>query len=139
MLLRGRIKNTFGVLNVDTLINPNIPEIYTFHKKQGTLATVLLATVDNPAGYGVVRMRGNSIVEFLDRPEKSPSNLVDASFYVFEPDVLKFIPKGKFMTRSLFNILAKEGQLSGFVHDGFLFDVATPFGYEKAIKEWKPV
>lgn len=138
-LLRGRIKNTFGVLNVDTLINPNIPEIYTFHKKQGTLATVLLATVDNTAGYGVVRMRGNSIVEFLDRPEKPPSNLVDASFYVFEPDVLKFIPKGKFMTRNLFNILAKEGQLSGFVHDGFLFDVATPTGYEKAIKEWKPV
>ena len=137
-LLRGKIKNTFGVLNVDTLINPNIPEIYTFHKKQGTLATVMLATVKDTADYGVVRMRGNSVVEFLDRPEKPPSNLVDASFYVFEPDVLKLIPKGKFMTRNLFGILAKEGQLSGFVHDGFLFDVATPTGYEKAIKEWKP-
>ncbi len=138
-LLKGRIKNAFAVLNVDTLINPNIPEIYDFHKKQGTLATVLLGTVEDPSEYGVVRMRGNHIVDFLDKPQKSPSNLVDASFYIFEPDVLKLIPKGRFMTRDLFRILAKEGQLSGFVHDGFMFDVATPQGYEKAIKEWKPV
>lgn len=136
-LLKGKIKNTFGVLNVDTLINPNIPEIYNFHKNQGTLATVLLATVSDTSEYGVVRVRGNRIVEFLDRPEESPSNLVDASFYIFEPEVLKLIPHGKFMTRDLFNILLKEGQLSGFLHDGFMFDVATHAGYERAIKHWK--
>ena len=138
-LLKGKIKNTFGVLNVDTLINTNIPEIYNFHKKQSTIATVLLATVNDPSAYGVVRMRGNNVVEFLDKPQKAPSNLIDASFYIFEPEILKFIPKGKFMTRDLFKILAKEGQLSGFVHDGIIFDVATPEGYEKAIKEWKPI
>lgn len=137
-LLKGRIKNTFAVLNVDALINPDIPEIYNFHKKQQSLATILLANVQDPKDYGVVRMRGNQIVEFLDKPTNAPSNLVDASFYIFEPEVLKFINKGKLMTHDLFKTLAKKSQVSGFVHDGYLFDVATHDGYEKAIKEWKP-
>jgi NDP-sugar pyrophosphorylase family protein len=136
-LLRGKVKDTFAVLNVDALVNPDIPEIYNFHKAQKTLGTIMLATVEDPRDYGVVRMKGNNIVEFVDRPERAPTNLVDASFYVFEPDVLKLIPRGKFGTNDLFKILAKEGQLSGFVHDGYLFDVATHEGYEKAIKGWK--
>jgi NDP-sugar pyrophosphorylase family protein len=137
-LLKGRLKDTFAVLNVDALINPDVPEIYNFHKMQKTAATILLATVKDPRDYGVVRMKGNNIVEFVDRPERAPTNLVDASFYIFEPGILRLVPRGRFSAKDLFKILANEGQLSGFVHDGYLFDVATHEGYEKAIKEWKP-
>jgi len=137
-MLKGKVKNAFAVLNVDALINPNIAEMYNFHKKEGRLATVLVAHVDDPHDYGVVKMRGSQVIDFEDRPEKIQSNLVDASFYIFEPEVIKFIRKGKMMLRELFKILVKEGQLSGFVYDGFLFDVGTHEGYEKAIKQWKP-
>ncbi|MCX6815418.1 MAG: sugar phosphate nucleotidyltransferase [Candidatus Aenigmarchaeota archaeon] len=137
-LIKNKIKNTFIVLNVDALINPDISEMYTFHKKEGRLATVLLAQVDDPSDYGVAKMRGSQIIDFEDRPSRTESNLVDASFYIFEPEVLKFMKKGKMMMKDLLKILVQENQLSGFLYDGFLFDVATHEGYERAIKNWKP-
>lgn len=137
-LLRDRMTKTFGVLNVDTLVDVDIAEMYNFHKKQGTLATMLLASADKPEDFGVVRMKGNSILEFLEKPKKAEASLVNAGFYILEPGVLKFIGKGKTMTEDLFRALAKQGQLSGFVHDGRIFDVGTHEGYEKAIKEWRP-
>jgi len=33
--------------------------------------------------------------------------------------------------------LCLTGKLNGFLHDGKIFDIGTPAGYEKAIKEWK--
>ncbi len=138
-LLRGKIHDTFAVLNVDTLINPNIPELFNFHRKQGALATILLSNSNDPTEYGVVRMHGNQVVEFIDQPLNAPTNLIDASFYIFEPEALRYVPNGKVMTDKLFSILSSKGSVTGFVHDGFLFDVGTPHGYEKAIKEWKPI
>ncbi|MBI3190241.1 NTP transferase domain-containing protein [archaeon] len=136
-LLKDRIRSTFAVLNVDTLINPNIPEIYDFHKRSEALATILLTSVKDPKDFGIVSMHGNQIVEFMDRPSTAPTNLADASFYVFEPDILKLVPKGKFMTDSLFDVIKKNGKVMGFMHDGFLFDVGIPDGYEKAIKSFR--
>jgi len=137
-MMKERIKDTFAVLNVDALINPDIAQMYNFHKKEGRLATVLVASVNDPRDYGVVKMRGSQVIEFESRPDQTKSNLVDASFYIFEPAVLKYIKDGRVMIKDLFRTLIKEGQLSGFVYDGFLFDVATHEGYEKAIKEWRP-
>lgn len=138
-LLRDRIKDTFAVLNVDTLVDIDIAEMYNFHKKEDAMATVLLVNSEKPGTFGVVRMRGNKILEFVEKPEKkAPSNLVNAGFYIFEPAVLRYVRKKKTMTEDLLGLLAKEGQLAGFVHDGKMFDVGTHQGYEKAIKEWKP-
>jgi NDP-sugar pyrophosphorylase family protein len=137
-LMKDSMRNTFAVLNVDTLVSMDIAEMYNFHKKEGKLATMLLANSDNPEAFGVARMRGSSIVEFLEKPKGATTNLINAGFYILEPGALKFIQKKKTMTADLFRQLAKDNQLSGFVHDGAIFDVGTHEGYEKAIKEWKP-
>jgi NDP-sugar pyrophosphorylase family protein len=138
-LARDYINDIFVTLNVDTLINPNIPEIYEFHKKQGSIATVLLVTTADPTAFGVVKMSGNRILEFVEKPSiaHAPSRLINAGFCVFEPQIFDFIPKRRLMIESLFNKLAREGQLSGFVHDGMVFDVAKD--YEKAVKQWKNI
>ena len=133
-LLKGRIRSTFAVLNVDTLIDPNIPEIYNFHKSSEAIATILLTSVKDPKDFGIVSMHGSQIIEFVSRPSSAPTNLADASFYILEPEVLKLVPKGKVMTDGLFSVLKKNGKVMGFMHDGFLFDVGTPYGYERAIK-----
>ena len=133
-LLKGRIRSTFAVLNVDTLIDPNIPEIYNFHKSSEAIATILLTSVKDPKDFGIVSMHGSQIIEFVSRPSSAPTNLADASFYILEPEVLKLVPKGKVMTDGLFSVLKKNGKVMGFMHDGFLFDVGTPYCYERAIK-----
>ncbi|MFH0832234.1 MAG: sugar phosphate nucleotidyltransferase [Candidatus Aenigmatarchaeota archaeon] len=135
-LARDYIKDTFIAMNVDTLMNPDIYEILNFHKKQSTLATILLVLTENPRG-GVAAMKGNHITKFIENPRTSGPSLINAGFYILEPDVLNLVHNGKgLIEETLFPKLARENQLSGFVHDGKIFDVGSNEGYEKAIKEW---
>ncbi len=132
------LKDSFIAMNVDTLMNPNIPEISDFHKKNNnSLATMLL--VASRAEGGAATMRGNRIISFSENSALSKSRLINAGFYVLEPGILNIIPKKGSIEKELFPKLAKNQQLCGFIHDGLIFDVGTYEGYEKAIKEWKDV
>ncbi len=137
-IIKDKINSSFLMMNVDTLINPDIHEIFDFHKKQRTSATIVLATASDPTTYGVVRMRGEKVLEFVEKPKQAPSNLINAGMSIFEPDIFRYV-SGKMMIKDLFQKLCKNGQLSGFLHDGQMFDVGTHEGYEKAIKQWKDV
>ncbi len=136
---REHMRDTFVVCNVDTLIDPNIPEIIEFHKKQGKVATMLLTTAERTDKSGVARMRGNSVVEFVEKPRHSESKLVNAGFYVFEPGIKKFLKKKGPLEKTVFPALARTGQLSGYVHDSKVYDVGSLDGYERAIKTWKDI
>jgi len=138
-LIKNYVRDSFAFLNVDTLMSPDIMEMYEFHKKEGTIATILLVTVDDPSLFGVAKMRGNRILGFVGKPslKRAPSRLIHAGFCIFEPEVIKFVPGERFMIEDLFQKLAKKGEISGFIHDGPIFDVGTTEGYSKAIKNWK--
>jgi NDP-sugar pyrophosphorylase family protein len=138
-LLKDHVNHSFAILNVDTLMDPNIEEVYEFHKKEGSTATALLVTADDTTKFGVAKMRGNRILGFVSRPsiKSAPSRLVHAGFCIFEPEVISIVPKGRFMIEELFQKLAKTGAMSGFVHDGPIYDVGTDEGYSKAINNWK--
>lgn len=131
------IKNNFIMLNVDTLVNPDIYEMHEFHKKEGKLATVLLSTSPDTKNFGVAVMRGNSVVKFMEKPKNSRSNIINAGMCIFEPGVADFVTKQKFMIEELFGRLSKENQLSGYVYDGIVLDAGTHEGYERAIKSLK--
>lgn len=132
------IKDTFVVGNVDTLLDPNIPEIIEFHKKEGKVATMVLTTSGNTSNVGVANMRGNSIVEFVEKPPQAESKLVNAGLYIFEPGIKRFLKKKGPLEKVVFPLLAQRGQLAGYVYDGKVFDVGFPEGYERAIKLWNP-
>jgi len=135
-LLKDKLKSTFLMINVDTLIDPDIYEMVAFHQKHQSLATVVLATSPTPNNFGVVKMKGHQIINFSMRPKNAESNLVDAGVYIMEPDIIKYARK-KMDRKDLFSELCLTGKLNGFLHDGKIFDIGTPAGYEKAIKEWK--
>ena len=138
-LAREYISKSFLLLNVDTLMDPNIYEMYEFHKRQRKMATVLLTTVDDPTRFGVVKMLGNQVLKFVEKPKAgdAPSRLINAGLCIFDASVANMVPKRKMMIEELFKKLSKDEQLVGFLHDGITFDVGTTKGYEKAIKEWK--
>ncbi len=138
-LLKNHVNHSFAILNVDTLMDPDIKEVYEFHKKEGSLATAVLVTADDTTKFGVAKMRGNRILGFVSRPsiKNAPSRLVHAGFCIFEPEVMNIVPKGRFMIENLFQKLAKTEAISGFVHDGPIYDVGTGDGYSKAINNWK--
>ncbi len=132
--------DTFIVTHGDILVDMDFQGLATFHREQGTLATIALTTASETSAFGIVRLRGSQIVEFIEKPEKEKvtSLLVNSGIYVFEAEIFKVISKGAVvMLEDIFPILAKENKLSGFPFEGRWFDVSTPQNYERAINLWR--
>ncbi|MFH1125630.1 MAG: sugar phosphate nucleotidyltransferase [Candidatus Altiarchaeota archaeon] len=141
-MLREKLNDTFLMFNGDILSNIDLKDFVSFHEDKKGVATIALTTVSNPSRFGVARLRGDNILEFIEKPSigKEPSNLINAGVYVLEPEVFKYIPQGKaMMEKDVFPKLAKKGKLFGYYFDGQWFDTGTPESYEVAIKNWKGV
>ena len=142
LFLKGRMKDSFIVSNGDELKKINIPRMYRLHRRKNALATIALTTVQDPSQYGVARLDGTRILEFVEKPKKSeaPSNLINAGFYILEPEVLDMIGPGKQMLeKDVFPKLAQMGRLRGFPFAGQWFDTGNLERLEKARKLWKDI
>ncbi len=139
-LAKEFINGPFIVCNADELKDIDLFDMYLNHKESGAVATIALTTVVDPSAYGVARLQGNRILEFVEKPKKdeAPSNLINSGLYIFEKEVINYIPEGKSMLeKDVFPRLAKDGKLYGFIFSGQWFDTGTLERYEKAMKEWK--
>ena len=142
LLAREFLKETFVMTNADELKDIDLDDMYRIHKENKAMATIALTTVEDPSSYGVAKLQGNKIVEFVEKPrrEEAPSNLINAGLYILEPEILRYIPVAKKEVKietEVFPKIAKLGKLFGYPFSGQWFDTGTPERYEKAIKEWK--
>lgn len=142
-LAKDMLTESFIVSNGDELKCINIPRMFRLHKRKNALVTIALTTVHNPTQYGVARLDGSRILEFVEKPKKSeaPSNLINSGFYIIEPEVIEMIPKGKFcmLEKEIFPKLAREGRLRGFPFSGQWFDTGNFERLERAKKLWKGI
>lgn len=138
-LLKGKIDETFMMLNGDELKDIDLEDMFMFHRKNKGLATIALTTVEDPSKYGVAVMNGNKIMTFIEKPSKqnAPSQLINAGLYILEPEVLKSIPEGFFMLENdMFPKLAGNEKLLGYVFSGQWFDTGTPNRFLQAERRW---
>ncbi len=136
------LNEPFIVSNGDELKDIDIEEMFKVHKRNQALITIALTTVNDPSSYGVARLNGSQIVDFVEKPTKAaaPSNLINAGFYILEPSVIDMIGKGfQMLEKDIFPKVAKMGKLVGFPFSGQWFDTGNMKRYERAIKEWKGV
>ena len=101
----------------DGLSDIDIGKLLTFHKAQGTLATV--TAVQPPGRFGALDMQKHKITGFKEKPQ-GDGGWVNGGFFVLSPKVLGYIEND--MTpweREPMESLAREGQLSAFRHEGF--------------------
>ncbi|MFH1133266.1 MAG: nucleotidyltransferase family protein [Nanoarchaeota archaeon] len=141
-LARQQLTSTFIVQNGDELKNINIHDMYQFHRKNKALATIALTTMSDPSHYGVAKLDGPRILSFVEKPPlgKQPSNLINSGFYILEPEVLNYIPKGYAMfEKDVFPKLAAIGKLYGYPFSGQWYDTGNIERYERALKEWKDI
>ncbi len=141
-LAREHLTDTFMMCNADELKNIDLHEMYLFHKENGAKATLALTTVADPSQYGVAKLTGNKILEFIEKPAQgtAPSNLINAGLYVLEPSVFDVVPKGAgSMERDVFPKIAQEGKLFGFPFSGQWFDTGTLERYEEAMQKWQGI
>lgn len=141
-LAKKYLNASFIVSNGDELKDINIPRMFRLHKRKNALATIALTTVDDPSSYGVARLDGSRIVEFVEKPKKedTPSNLINAGFYILEPEAIDMIPDGlSMLEKDIFPKLARMGRLRGFPFAGQWFDIGNIERYKTAKKNWKGV
>ncbi len=138
----GRVNETFIVSNGDELKDIDIDEMLLRHKRNKAFATIALSEVKNPNAYGVARLDGEKILEFVEKPTigNEPSKFINAGFYFLEPEIFKFIPDGfAMLERDVFPKVAKEGKLYGYKFKGQWFDTGNLERYEIAIKNWQGI
>ena len=136
------ITGTFVTENSDELKDIDLHDMYLFHKENKAAVTIALTTVDDPSAYGVAKMQGNKILEFVEKPKRdeAPSNLINSGLYMMEPEVLDYIGEGySMLEKDVFPKLAQDGKLFGYPFSGQWFNTGTLELYEKAIKGWKDI
>lgn len=139
-LFKDWLDEPFMMCNADELKDINLKKMYEQHIASKSLATIALTEVEDPSQYGVVELKGDRIIRFVEKPkrEDAPSNFINAGLYILDPKAIKFIPDGYTMVeKDLFPLLAKNNVLSGFKFKGQWFDTGTPERYANTIKNWK--
>jgi len=130
----------FLMMYGDVLAEINLKDFIDFHLSSGGLGTVALSSIGTTLPYGMVRLRGKNIVEFVEKPQKEGlSKVINAGLFCFEPGIFSYLSlkTNLSLEKDIFPKLAKEGKLAGYLFEGEWFDVGTPQIYEKAIKEWR--
>ena len=128
------ITETFVALNGDVLHGADLGAMLAFHRERGAAGTILLAPVDDPSRYGLVRCAEDGRVRaFVEKPraEEIDTNLINAGLYVLEPEVLELIDPDRPVSieRDVFPRLVEAGTLYGFRLDGYWRDIGTPESY----------
>ena len=88
----------FFVMSGDGLSDIDLTAMYAFHRKRGSFATMATKRIDSRFEYGVTMTDGaQKIKGFLEKPSWGDvfSNKVNTGIYLFEPEVLKLMPKGR--------------------------------------------
>jgi NDP-sugar pyrophosphorylase family protein len=134
----SHLEGTFFVFNGDVLDSLDLEAFRRFHQKRKSAATLALWRVPDPRHFGVVEMKGDRIVRFVEKPETrelAPSDLANAGTYLLEPEVLDIIPEGKAVSieRETFPALLESGgPMNGFPFEGFWVDCGRPETFLRA-------
>ncbi len=142
-LIRGR----FIVISGDVLTDFDLKAAIDFHGKKKALATIVLTRHPTPLQFGIVIIDDDGrIVRFLEKPAWGQvfSDTINTGIYIFEPEILEWIPKGKFFdfSMNLFPRLLEAGErLYGYVAGGYWRDVGNLREYRRANEDalWERV
>ena len=130
----------FILIYSDVLAELDLGDLIEFHLEASPVLTVALTSVEDPTDYGVVRLHGDNIVEYKEKPRKSlsMSHLVSAGVYIVDHKILDFIPDKSVssLEEDIVPKLIKNKKIKGYLFEGQWFDVGTPEIYQRAIKEW---
>ncbi|MCX7687006.1 MAG: mannose-1-phosphate guanyltransferase [Fimbriimonadales bacterium] len=131
-------EGTFLIISGDALTDINLQPAIEFHRKNGALATLVLARVPNPLEFGVVITREDGrITRFLEKPSWSEvfSDTVNTGIYILEPEIFEYMESGKpyDFSQDLFPMLLREGKpLYGYVMSEYWSDIGSLQQYREA-------
>jgi NDP-sugar pyrophosphorylase family protein len=132
------LDETFMVMNGDLLTTLNYLDLIRYHKSKKTVATVAAQERWVDIDFGVIqRDKDDSMTKYIEKPRLS--YLVSMGIYVFEPELLKSIPKGeRFDFPDLMQrLLQEEKKVAIYRSDEFWLDIGRPDDYQRAVDEFE--
>ena len=127
------LDSTFMVTNGDVLTTLDMRELIAFHKENKGVATIATHHRQVRIDLGVIHTNGDhTIIGYQEKPTIDYS--VSMGIYLFEPDVLAFIPKGEYLDfPDLVKLLIAAGKkVVAYPFDGYWQDLGRPDDYEQA-------
>lgn len=121
----GRLKRLQGLLEGEAFMltygdgvsDVDLQKLYAFHKSHGLVATV--TAVRPPARFGELVLDGGSAVQFHEKAQITDA-WINGGFMVFEPAIFEYISGDDTeLENEVLPILAREGQLAAYEHEGF--------------------
>lgn len=101
----------------DGVSDVNITQLISFHKSQNTLAT--LTATQPPGRFGAINLHHHKVTAFQEKPQ-GDGGWINGGFFVLSPKVIDYIEgDDTIWERAPMEQLAREGEMSAFLHYGF--------------------
>jgi mannose-1-phosphate guanylyltransferase/phosphomannomutase len=131
----------FIIVSGDLVTDFNFREIIGFHEINNSKATITLTSVDDPLQFGVVITdKDRKILRFLEKPGWGEvfSDTINTGIYVFEPEILSYIPENKAFdfSKDLFpTLMNNKITIFGYNAKGYWRDVGNPNSYREVLND----
>ncbi len=135
-LIEG-LTDTFLVANGDILTTLHMRDLMDFHKKQHATATIAVHARKVKIDLGVVQWEAQPrITGYIEKP--TFDYCVSMGLYVFEPQVLSYIPRGQYLDFPdlVKKLIAGGEKVVGYQFDGYWQDLGRPDDYEQASRDF---
>lgn len=141
-LAKKELRETFILSNCDVVIDANFDSFLNYHCRNNNKITILAVSQYMKIPYGVLKTKGASLEEFIEKPEYHFT--INSGIYAMEPEVLDLIPTGSAINAPELLNLAKERKFKVEVYpiNSSWFDIGQWEDYKRAvdfIKKYNPL
>ncbi len=134
----GEVDEPFFVMNGDVLTTLSFSELLKFHHKQKAWATIAAQQRKVKIDLGVLHHGAGDfrITDYIEKP--SFDYLVSMGIYIFDPQVLQFIPKNEYLDfpNLVLKLIAAEKKVVHMPYDGYWKDLGRADDYEQANEDF---
>ena len=111
--------DTFFATYGDGLADVNLEALLEFHWSHGKLVT--LTGVSPTSRFGELKVRGNQVFSFREKPLEGKGGLVNGGFFVLQRSIFDYLDEHENCDFEIGPLekIANEGQLMVYRHDGF--------------------
>lgn len=116
--LKNNIKENFLAMSGDVHFKFNLFGMFKKHLSYSKIATMGLMTRNKPIKFGNAVLDGDLIIDFIEKPRKAISYVVNAGIYLFSPKIFTYLKNAVSLERHVFPKLSISKQLVGHFISG---------------------
>jgi len=133
-LLHDKLKDTFFVVNCDSLLDWDFEEILKWHKENNAAMTIIGCHNEVKIPFGVLELSNGNLNSISEKPVHDM--IINTGIYVMEPRVVSLIPKGRAVDMNeAIDLIRERERVSVYPISTGWFDLGQWEEYQKSIKK----